>query len=329
MTKKQLDLLKKVGFYVVFPLDMALSINMFIRLNNRIIFQALWGVFAAALTIIKLYLLISSKTKFKTIDNWKKDWKTMFSGIKEYSIYIGLVAVSMMASLGFVFMSTEEQSLQVVKAQEQGSFIENQLLDELESNKDQIKIVQGNASDLGYDAVERSEDATSQVAALQERNREIAQEIEALRTKKNSEVETENILSSSDMFTLLGESVGWSGRDTRFRMMIMLIILLEIALNLTTDPIALQIKLKNENSGIDKYIDALFNSGSRRLKPDWRIAEEDNIPIETCIRYREMLKSITYKGKPIINTKQGGSSANFSLENTKKIVKIFMKREEQ
>lgn len=247
-------------------------------------------------------------------------YKTKFDsvvGSLEFSVYFGLAVVSIIASLGFTFVSIEEQSLQFVKVQEASNFEINQLVKEVEANNQQIRIIQENASNLDFSAVERNAEANKQIAEIQERNRSLIKDIEALRSTGTQE---QARLTSADMFELLGNPVGLTGKQTMLYMMFALVLLLEIALAITSGSIVSDNILKENKYEINAYIDELFNVKGRRLKTDDKISEITKIPISNCKRYRDLLLNSHYNNIPLIETGKGGTKGNFTASQIQKIV---------
>jgi len=318
MKEKTINRVKQVAHIILVILSMMLSINLFIQFSDKPFIQVLFGLMAGSLELIKLYLLLEAKYHFH-LDGWKNE----AVGVTQFGVYLGLAFISIVASLGFTLVSIEEQTLQFEERREISNFEIEALQNEIESNNRQIEIVQENATALEFSAVERNAQANEQVRSLQDRNRELIAELSELRFQRE-ESTVEERLTSNDMFILLGETVNLSGRDTMFYMMLVLVILLEVAIAITSGKIEKEIKLKKSSSGIMDYIDALFGEDGKRLVPDNRISKKLGITEEEASMYRDTLKELTYKGKPMINARRGGTIANFGKENMKKIVQFHI-----
>lgn len=318
MKERTVNYVKHVAHIILVILSMMLSINLFIQFSDKPFIQILFGMLGFSLEAIKLYLLLEAKYHI-TLRGWKND---AISSI-QFVVYFGLAFISIVASLGFTLVSIEEQTLQFEERREISNFEIEAIQDEIEANRRQIEIVQENATALEFSAVERNEIANEQVRSLQDRNRELIAELSDLRAEREGQA-VEERLTSNDMFILLGETVNLNGKDTMFYMMLVLVVLLEIAIAITSGKIEREIKLKKSNTGIMEYIDALFGEDGKRLVPDGRISKKLNITIEEASMYRDTLKTITYKGKPMINVRRGGTVANFGKENMKKIVQFHI-----
>lgn len=323
MTEKTIYHTRQISHTILVSLSMLLSINMFIQFSDHWFIKILFGSMASALELIKIYILVLAKDHFSKARI--KDYITSFI---QFDVYLGLTIISIIASLGFTLVSIEEQSLRFTTRQEVSDFRINSLIDELESNKDQIKIIQQNATGLEYSAVERNENANKQILEIQEKNRELITEIEDLQIKKTEKNNIETRLTSSDMFVLLGKTVNLEGHQAMFYMMLILVVLLEIAIAITTGTITKdkieksEITIKNSIS-ILEYIDLMFNENGTILS-DKQIAEKSNISLEEAKAFRLKLRNTTYKGKPLITVKGRKVINNFKKENILKIVKFYL-----
>jgi hypothetical protein len=222
-------------------------------------------------------------------------------------------------------VSIEEQTLRFETKQEVSDFRINSLIDELESNKEQIKIIQQNATALEFSAVERNAEANRQILEIQEKNRVIIDEVESLREAQTSSSITETQMTSSEMFVLLGSTIDLDGRSTMFYMMLILAVLLEIAITITTGNITKDEEEKSiiKNSiGIFEYIDLMFSE--EKLLSNIAIAKKANISLDESKAFREKLRKITYKGKPLITVKGRQTIPNFKKDNMKKIIQFYL-----
>jgi len=322
MKEATVNIFRKVSHVILVILSMALSINLFIQFSDQRFIQILFGAMAFSFELIKLYILMLAKENFH-ISSIKSDIVATI----QFTVYLGLAIMSIVASLGFALVSIEEQSLSSVARTEVSNFRVDQLKNKLESNNKQIEIIQQNASNLEFSAVERNAEANRQVLEIQALNEEIVNQIEELREEKASEAEENIKLTSADMFSLLGESVNLSGKDTMFYMMLILVFFLELAIAITSGSIKKEFSINISGDSEIKiafnYIDALFsNEKDTRLLSDKRITALTGIPIESCKKFREALQSITYKGKSLISSVPGSTKPNFSKENIKKIIRF-------
>lgn len=317
MTEKTINNFKNISHFILVFLSILLSVNLFIQFSDFLYIQILFSLMAIALELIKLFILMKSKSYFK-----EGGFKNDLVGIIQFLVYLGLAFISVIASLGFTLVSIEEQSIQFESRRNISNFRIESIQNEIEFNLEQIRIIQNNARDLEFSAVERVAQANEQVRAIQEENRNLINLIEELR-EENIEV-IEERLTSKDMFVLLGDLISISGKDAMFYMMLVLVILLEVAIAITSGSISKPFQLKESSKGLMEYIDALFSEDGKRLVPDNRIHKILNISIEDSKMFRESLQSIVYKGKPMITSRRGGTVPNFSKENMKKIVQFHI-----
>lgn len=320
MTERTIFHTRQISHAILVSLSMLLSINMFIQFSDSWFIQVLFGSMAAALELIKIYILVLAKDHFS-----KGQIKQYLTSIIQFTVYLGLAIISIIASLGFTLVSIEEQSLRFTSKQVVSEFRINSLIDELESNKNQIKIIQENATGLEFSAVERNESANKQIADIQLKNRKLITEIENLQKSKTSKEEETVKLTSSDMFVLLGRTVNLEGHQAMFYMMLILVVLLEIAIAITTgtitkdkiDPI-----LKKSISLID-YINLMFAEDGK-IKSNKNIAKEANISIEEAKAFRTLLRKTTYKNKPLITVRGRKVINNFKKDNLIKIIQFYL-----
>jgi hypothetical protein len=323
LSKALLRFSKVTAHLILVILSIFLSVNLFIQFSNRLFVQILFGSMAVALEAIKVYLLILSKTE------WMVEGKRLFV-VPKFIVYVGLAGISLLASVGFTLVSIEEQSQESVVGSQYVDRRIDLLEAEYQSNMAQIEIIQSNAKDLDYAAVERSEIASEQVRVLQSANRDIMDEIQGFYEEKYRE-ETIDI-SSNDMFTLLGETIDIDGIDMRFYLMLFFVLFLEVSIAITAETVkpddeanealvdnsdeisTKRVDIESLYGYIEEYIDG-FEEG--RMDED--VSKETGIPVEECIRYREKLQSIHYKGRPMIDEK---GRLSYRKENVKKIVQF-------
>lgn len=314
MKEKTIHVFKNVSHIILIIISVALSVNLFIQFSNYWYIKILLGAMAISLETIKIYILLTAKYKISL-----KTKFDIFIGSIEFLVFLALAIVSMIASLGFTFVSIEEQSLQFVKTQQSSNFQIDMLIREIESNNRQIEIIQENASGLEFSAVERGAEANRQVLEIQEKNRILIQEVEQFREQRQQE---DPRLSSVEMFNLLGDSIGISGRQTMLYMMFALVFLLELALAITSGNIKPDNIFREHRFEVNAYIDALLDVNGKRLNNDETISNKTGIPINNCKRYRELLLKSHYNNIPLIESGRGGTKANFTPSQIKKIIQL-------
>jgi len=332
--------IKHYLFYGLAILSAVLSLNMFWRMSNDPFYRACWMAFGFFSESMKLVLLIIAKDLIKNANGWKD----RFHGFALAFLYIILALCSLIASYGFTKMSIEEFSRKmeaeiVAKVEEESlssfSIKKARLEKNIADYDDQIRILKENSSNLGYDAVERSEESSRQLVELQDLRDLESEKLIALldeekakreeENKSTSLVEVEDVsMSSLEMFELIG-SGKVSGVSVLFWLMILMNLVLEISIALLSDSIERPVKIKM-HSRIFEYMNLLYANGPDRLVPDYKISKEHNFSKEECYRYKNVLKTVTWKGKPLVQSKPGKTFSIMSLVNAKKVVNIYLSK---
>lgn len=317
MKQKTILKIKNVAFITLAIISMILSGNLFIQFSNYLPIKVILSFLSTALEMIKLYLLIECKFHIKA-----KERLIKFKGVVEGFVYFGLAIASLIASLGFVLLSIEEQSLQFEEQRQVSFFKIEMLVNEIEANNRQIQIIQENTRDLAYNAVERNAEANIQIKVIQEKNRELIDEVELIRSKQSQGNESQAKMTSADMFSLLGRSVGMKGVDVMFYLMLVIVVMLEVALAITSSSIEKDKTLQDYKFELLAYIDALFSGRGQSLLEDTVITNRTGIKLKQCKIYREMLCDMFYNNIPLLESKGSKTNANFTKEQMKKIVKL-------
>jgi hypothetical protein len=174
--------------------------------------------------------------------------------------------------------------------------------------------------------------------------------------QQEAQEELANADNAADMFDLLGGVVSISGKNVMIILLIAFMLLLEISIATTSGEIKIKTESQLESKftlwlkkifykkkeEIEKpkltfdrlkyttYIEALFDvDGSKRLNTNEKISEKTHIPINECKDIRSVLSRWKYNGEYLINSRQGGTMANFNKENMLKIVKFHIASEVQ
>ena len=111
MTEKQIHVSKFISHVILVLLSMLLSVNLFVQFSTKLYVMLLFGSMAVAFEIIKLYILVRAKDRFQ-----HKGWRSKAVGTAQFAVYLGLAAMSALASIGFTLTNIEEQSF-ISKAQ--------------------------------------------------------------------------------------------------------------------------------------------------------------------------------------------------------------------
>lgn len=312
MTEKHVDLAKSVSHLILMFLCIALSINLFIQFSHDLLIKLLFALFASALEVVKIWTLMKAKFHFS-----EKLLKKILIGVAHFTIYLGLAVVSILASLGFTLSSIQQQSFIISTHNIERDALNNDLF----AIEKQIQSKLDQQANLPYDYITASDRFTQQIKDLQDQRQQIIDKINALPDNTQA-------IKSSDMFTLLGEPLGISGKSVMFYMMLLLVILLEFTIAITSEDIKRTKEklpqLVDEREDLYRYIEELFNTSSAILNTDNRISEATGLSVKSCKKFRSILSDLTYKGTPLIVSGRDATKANFSKENTIKIVSFFV-----
>lgn len=292
---------KIIANIILFVISMVFTVVLFVQFGSRLYEQILWGSLGVAMEFTKIYLFLVCKKHFKE--------KKRILMIGSFVIYFGLAVISAISSLGFAMNTISGQSFTAVIANtEKDSIIRDiKILDrEIESKTKQME-------NLPADYITASKRLSEQVQESRVKKEELIVKLQGYE-KKQIEVVTE------DTFTMLGNFVDISGKQTLLFLLLVMTVLLEISLVITSGDIEIKLSLKENRAVIHAYIDALFDSDGKRLLTDRKISEKINMPIDECQRFKKILCTAVYKGKPMISTGRGGSKANYSKESIKKII---------
>lgn len=310
MRERTVSYLRVSSHIILVSLSIGLSVNLFVRFSEELYIQGLFALMALAMEMMKLFMLILAKADF--MDESRK--KTL-AAISRIGVYLALAGISGIASLGFTLVSIQDQN---IASQTDISSIERESIQtEIERLDDQIDTNIQRYEDLPSDWITHSEEYLNRVESLRSQREE---RMEELRELQNT---TDDISSTQDMFVLLGSILDLDGESTMFYMMLLLVILLEISIALTTGTLKRDhpVLEKESNANFLTYIDALLEGCEEwgRLNSDSVVSKNTDIPLEECKAYKDKLKSITYKGVPLLSSSKGATKPNFSKENLKKI----------
>lgn len=306
MKEKNFLVARKVAHVLLFIVSLTFTLFLFIQFGSALHEKLLWGTVGIALEIIKLYLFMQAKS------HWKS--KELPTAGFQFLVYAGIAFVSMVASLGFALISIEGQSFTAAVSNIETDY----LVEDIDRLNQEIDTKIRQQSELPTDYVTASDRFTDQIEELRLRKEGMIQLLQELQVEQVREDE------AIDVFMLIGGTIGLSGRSTLYYLMLVMIIALELCLVMTAGNIqgsTMKPKLKT-SSQLLVYLESLLNVDTLRLKPDERISKETGIPISECKSYRSTLANWVYKGKPLITQRQGGTKANFSAENMKKIVRF-------
>ena len=211
-------IIKGTSHAILFGLSAILSINMFAQFSTKIIVKILFGLFALALECIKLYMYLLSKVDIK---NTKNGFKTKLKDINfwkflgKFSIYFGLAVISVMASVGFVLVTINQQSF----VSTERNLDKNMLIEDLERNNDQLDMLMKDMESLPSNYVYTYEKRLREIDKLKKERDEIKLKLSELNKKQEGkEIRSDNI------FDLLAVPLRMKGKNLMFYMMLLLTI---------------------------------------------------------------------------------------------------------
>ena len=157
-------------------------------------------------------------------------------------------------------------------------------------------------------------------------------EIEKLRLEDIEKASSSNRESiTTDTFQAIADLIPFvdlKGSQLLFFILFILSCTIDFGLFTTLEPLSkgsMQLNTLEVRKEFVRYIDALFASNGERLNPDTKIEELTKIPLNQCKKYRKLLQEQMYDGKPMIVSGKGATKANFSKDDTIKLMTYFMK----
>ena len=316
MKRKTFHVYRKLSHVVLFIVSLTFTLMLFVEFGDSWYQKLLWGGMGFALEIIKLYLWMHLKSQWKTEKG---------SAIAQFVIYAGIAFVSMIASLGFAMNTIEGQTF---TAQVQNIQVDS-MVEDLEIIDSQIATKIRQQSELPFDYITASDRFTDQINDLRSQRQDILERLSAQQAVSQGR-ETESI----DTFVLIGRSVGLGGQDTLYYLLLIMVVALEICLVMTSGDIEKRL-IVDENPQIISYVNAMFENASSnsRLSTDDAIHEATGIPLSECRKYRSFLANISYGSggvkKPLIESRRGGTKANFTRDGVLKILRFHMNVQNQ
>lgn len=316
MKRKTFHVYRKLSHVTLFIVSLTFTLMLFVEFGDEWYQKLLWGGMGFALEIIKLYLWMHLKSQWKTEKG---------AAIAQFVIYAGIAFVSMIASLGFAMNTIEGQTF---TAQVQNIQVDS-MVEDLEVIDSQIATKLRQQSELPFDYITASDRLTEQINDLRLQRKETLERLSAQQETSQGR-ETESI----DTFVLIGRAVGLGGQDTLYYLLLIMVITLEICLVMTSGDIEKRL-IVDENPQIISYVNTLFENASSdsRLTTDDAIHEATGIPISECRKYRNFLANISYGSggvkKPLIESRRGGTKANFTRDGVLKILRFHMNVQNQ
>lgn len=313
---------KTVSHFLLFWVSMLFSVMLFMSFTDNLFIKAIWIVMAVALELLKTFLIKEIKAIYKKLVI-----------IVLVILYVVIAGISGIATYGSVKLTLDAQEVRAEKLNLSSENIEFAIA-QIDLKMDRLNRASASAVSEKEKMNESEGIYYTGLSKMTDDMKLAEAEMEALLEERTTLVnslreEAENTANvSKDVFSLIGEDIGLSGRDTLFYIFVVLIIVLEIALFATTDKFDVEeIKEESEYEMVCRYIDAMEKENSSVLNSDEKISEMTGISKKNCKRYRELLKTLKHRGKSLIHV-NGTSRANFNSSTMKKIVKNYYEMED-
>ena len=216
MKIKLSNMLKYTAHIILLIVSTVFTVTLFIQFSNHFYEKILWGMAGFALELIKLYIFMLAKK------NFREGKKAMFMFSIEMITYLGLAFVSMIASMGFVLNTIQQQALEAVDT----NLGRETLINDINVIDAEIANIIEQQKNLPPHYVTSSIRLSVRLQELKLEKQKLVDAVD--NTKENRKV------VAKDVFTLLGEQYNKSGKDTLFLIMVILIFTLEICLVLTS-----------------------------------------------------------------------------------------------
>lgn len=312
MKIKTINLSKSITHWVFFGISMALSVNMFIQFSNKLIIQLVFAILAAGLEYMKHLFILLLKDRIALVKDKKE--KVSFSFLVQAITCFTLIMFSVIASVMFALSSIEQQSdYAIVENLEKNMYIA-----QYESIGSQIENINAQLNSL---STNKSTWVSSQ-ASLRDEISELQTQQILIVSNINSIEKVET--AASTVFDLFGETFNMTGKKIMFLMMLILVVLLEVCLILTTEGIE---KDATENDNLKElliFIDTLMDTpeGAKRLNSINTIMEKTGWEKNKVESYFDYLAKLKWNHMPLIVRHSNRTTANFNRDEIKKAVKI-------
>lgn len=306
---------------ILFGICTALSVALFWRLGNSIAESAIFGVLALAFECTKMHDLIQWRKRRRSVHGYSFLIKAMLSVFCSFAFALVTIDTKIAKSTDHVLVRNENLSFQ------EGQI--SDLDERIEIEKDAISIKLKNLGELDPTWITASQRLTDQI----EIHRNV---LEDLISEKNSIMRTglqerlleSDSISDEDIFSIMAERFEIGVDVLLIIILLIIVVLLEISVATTTKEIITSSIVINEEplnfqEKVLHYTNALFKGKS---KPGQRLNSLQSIAINTQLKHSEIrkiteyLKSLKFKGQPILVSVKGKTHSPFSHQNFQKIV---------
>ncbi len=258
-----LTTIKAISFIVLSMISISLSVYLFLQFSGHPVEQILFGALAVAFEGSKLYALVDGH-----VDWVKRKYLPSFTKIV---MYVLLAALSVIASYGFSLGALQRANLdpEVTRTTRREQQIEHQI----EEINQQIQIFQDQRAELPEGWVTASQRLQESISELVERRTDLYDQL--------NEIEPPDFDLAGNAFVLIGESIGMSGEQVMFILLIILAISIELCIIFTSPsvkhpdkPAPVSVPPVNLDQE-DRPIDELVSSFQAQVKEE---PHEETIP---------------------------------------------------
>jgi uncharacterized protein YlxW (UPF0749 family) len=344
MKENHANKIKEVSNTILFIISALLTCFLFSNFSKSgsivdFIIRLVWIALGATLEGVKLYQIMLLKGKIKSFFE-NKNGKIILSMIVTGVSYLGLTLVSVVASLGFCLLTLKGQSEQMGQVQQEFAYEigrvqelngeikrANDAIDTLDA---QFKTRENFSSWVTEEYETRRKSLTTEKQRYESERDRLNKIIEEGR-KESIDKESVRAL---DVFDLLGEIIlktEYAGDKMAFFILMILIVILELTLFLTSDSIDLKHidkeALQKSINKLETYINSLMDINGIRLNSDQKIEDVTGLTLGECKQFKKMLLNTKWKGKPLVMQGKGGTKANFPRETILAIMKNVINTE--
>lgn len=355
MQERTFVFFRKFSHILLFVISLTFTVMLLVEFSEQFYERVLWGMLGTGLEFIKLYIFILAKYHF-----FRRDWRHYVAAGSHFVLYVGIAFVSMIATVGFALNTIEGQSFSVRQERADVESVERELdrmEEQIEVNMQRYEDLPSDWVTVSEQYLDRIEDLRDRRDELTEERNRLLDEADTQQEAINTFAligEQIGMSARSTLFNIMmvlvvllevglvsttgsverkrkepppaGEKVepppppvesaagpvhsddGDGEKDNTFSRSLYV--------------------PKEETGGqtmaeLERYVDALTSTATSRLKSDEAISRETELPLPRCQHYRSLLRTTSYRNVPLITVRQGGSRANFSVKNLKKILRFL------
>jgi hypothetical protein len=158
-------------------------------------------------------------------------------------------------------------------------------------------------------------------------------------SKGISQLSETKINVNKDIYDTLGKVLHVDGEVIKLYMLLVLSLLIELALLVTSwdikiehneqpeqpknETVSIVVPMKNyvisNKSKVLQYIDSLIEEGLNRLNSNEKISNQTGLKVKECQKFRDILQKTTINGTPLIYSTPGTSKPNFTKDRIRQV----------